>query len=175
MRVRVRARREDYRYFHIPFFTLLLSPLPSVEKNDTSFSSKQHVSFNKTTRRFQQNNTSFSAKQHVIFSKTTRHFQQNNTSFSVKQHVIFSKTTRHFQQNNTSFSTKQRVVFREKCRNGQRGAEKESTQAQTIFFHTVREILQIGFEAQKHTLHLGRILTGKIMFQIGISGFVVEA
>ena len=109
MRVRVRARREDYRYFHIPFFRLLLSPLPSVEKN------------------------------------------------------------------NTSFSTKQRVVFRGKCRNGQRGAEKESTQAQTIFFHSVREILQIGFKAQKHTLHLGRILTGKIMFQIGISGFVVEA
>ena len=125
VRVRVRARREDYRYFHIPFFRLLLSPLPSVEKK------KRHVGFNKTTRRFQQNNT--------------------------------------------SFSTKQRVVFRGKCRNGQRGAEKESTQAQTIFFHSVREILQIGFKAQKHTLHLGRILTGKIMFQIGISGFVVEA
>ena len=131
MRVRVRARREDYRYFHIPFFRLLLSPLPSVEKNDTSVSTKQHV--------------------------------------------ILNKTTRHFQQNNTSFSTKQRIVFREKCRNRQRGVEKESTQTQTIFFHSVREILQIGFEAQKHTLHLGRILTGKIMFQIGIGGFVVEA
>ena len=124
--------------FTFHFFTLLLSPLPSVEK-------------------------------------TTRRFQQNNTSFSTKQHVVFSKTTRHFQQNNTSFSTKQRVVFRGKCRNGQRGAEKESTQAQTIFFHSVREILQIGFKAQKHTLHLGRILTGKIMFQIRIGGFVVEA
>ena len=153
MRVRVRARRENYRYFHIPFFRLLLSPLPSVEKNDTSVSTKRHV----------------------IFSKTTRRFQQNNTSFSTKQHVIFIKTTRHFHQNNTSFSTKQRVVFRGKCRNGQRGAEKESTQAQTIFFHSVREILQIGFKAQKHTLHLGRILTGKIMFQIRIGGFVVEA
>ena len=131
MRVRVRARREDYRYFHIPFFRLLLSPLPSVEKNNTLVSSKRHV--------------------------------------------VFSKTTRRFQQNNTSFSTKQRVVFREKCRNRQREMEKESTQAQTIFFHSVREILQIGFEAQKHTLHLGRILTGKIMFQIGIGGFVVEA
>ena len=131
MRVRVRARREDYRYFHIPFFRLLLPPLPSVEKN--------------------------------------------NTSVSVKQHVGFNKTTRHFQQNDTSFSAKQRVVFRGKCRNGQRGAEKESTQAQTIFFHSVREILQIGFETQKYTLHLGRILTGKIMFQIGISGFIVEA
>ena len=138
MRVRVRARRGSYRYFHILFFRLILSPLPSVEK-------------------------------------TTRWFQQNNTSFSTKRHVGFNKTTRWFQQNDTSVSTKQRVVFREKCRNGQRGAEKESTQAQTIFFHSVREILQIGFEAQKHTLHLGRILTGKIMFQIGIGGFVVEA
>ena len=146
MRVRVRERREDYRYFHIPFFRLLLSPLPSVEKNDTSFS----------------------AKQHVILNKTTRHFQQNNTSFSAKQHVIFSKTTRRFQQNNASF-------LGGKCRNRQRGAEKESTQAQTIFFHSVREILQIGFKAQKHTLHLGRILTGKIVFQIGIGGFVIEA
>ena len=102
-------------------------------------------------------------------------YKKNDTSVSTKQHVSFNKTTRHFQQNNTSFSTKQRVVFRGKCRNGQRGAEKESTQAQTIFFHSVREILQIGFKAQKHTLHLGRILTGKIMFQIGISGFVIEA
>ena len=67
MRVRVRARREDYRYFHIPFFRLLLSPLPSVEK-------KRHVGFNKTTRHFQQNNTSFSAKQHVVFNKTTCRF-----------------------------------------------------------------------------------------------------
>ena len=107
-------------------------------------------------------------KRHVVFSKTTRHSQQNNTSFSAKQHVIFSKTTRRFQQNNVSF-------LGGKCRNRQRGAEKESTQAQTIFFHSVREILQIGFKAQKHTLHLGRILTGKIMFQIGISGFVIEA
>ena len=124
MRVCVRARREDYRDFHIPFFTLLHSPLPSVEKNDTSVSTKQHVGFNKTTRRFQQNNVSFLGG---------------------------------------------------KCRNRQRGAEKESTQAQTIFFHSVREILQIGFKTQKHTLHLGRILTGKIMFQIGISGFVIKA
>ena len=88
MRVRVRARREDYRYFHIPFFRLLLSPLPSVEKNDTSVSTKRHVGFNKTTRRFQQNNTSFSAKQHVSFIKTTRRFQQNNVSFLGRNVVI---------------------------------------------------------------------------------------
>ena len=50
--MRVRARREDYRYFHIPFFRLLLSPLPSVEK--------------KTTRRFQQNNVSFLGRNAVM-------------------------------------------------------------------------------------------------------------
>ena len=44
---------------------------------------------------------SFTRKQHVVFNKTTRHFQQNNTSFSIKQHVTFTKTTRRFQQNNT--------------------------------------------------------------------------
>ena len=96
----------------------------------------------------------------------------------VFSHSIFQTSPLPFaisRKNDTSVSTKQHVVFRGKCRNGQRGAEKESTQAQTIFFHSVREILQIGFKAQKHTLHLGRILTGKIMFQIGIGGFVVEA
>ena len=160
MRARVRARREDYRYFHIPFSDLSSPPCHQLKK---------------TTRRFQQNDTSVSTKQHVGFNKTIRRFQQNDTLVSTKRHVGFIKTTRHFQQNNTSFSTKQRVVFRGKRRNGQRRAEKESTQTQTIFFHSVREILQIGFEAQKHTLHLGRILTGKIMFQIGIGGFVVEA
>ena len=41
----------------------------------------------KTTRQFQQNNTSFSSKQHVTFNKTTRRFQQNNTSLSTKHHV----------------------------------------------------------------------------------------
>ena len=118
------------------------------------------------------------AREGRIIGIFTFHFQTSPLPFAIsrkKQHVSFNKTTRRFQQNNTSFSTKQRVVFREKCRNGQRGVEKESTQAQTIFFHSVREILQIGFKAQKHTLHLGRILTGKIMFQIGIGRFVVEA
>ena len=81
MRVRVRAIREDYRYFHIPFFRLLLSPLPSVEK---------------TTRCFHQNNTSVSTKQHVGFNKTTRRFQQNDTLVSAKQHVVFNKTTCRF-------------------------------------------------------------------------------
>ena len=35
-------------------------------------------------------------KQHVTFSKTTRCFQQNDTLFSTKRHVVFSKTTRRF-------------------------------------------------------------------------------
>ena len=82
MRVRVRARREDYRDFHIPFFTLLHSPLPSVEK---------------TTRRFQQNNTLVSTKQHVIFSKTTRRFQQNNVSF-LGGNVVMDKGERRRNQ-----------------------------------------------------------------------------
>lgn len=108
----------------------------------------------------------------------TRTRTREKGGLQVFSHSIFQTSPLPFaisRKNDTSVSTKQRVVFREKCRNRQREMEKESTQAQTIFFHSVREILQIGFEAQKHTLHLGRILTGKIMFQIGIGGFVVEA
>ena len=30
--------------------------------------------YSQTTHRFHQNNTSFSIKQHVVFNKTTRHF-----------------------------------------------------------------------------------------------------
>ena len=62
------------------------------------FSTKRYVTFNKTTRCFQQNDTSLSTKQHVTFNKTTRCFQQNDTSLSTKQHVTFNKTIRHFQQ-----------------------------------------------------------------------------
>ena len=74
-RARTRARKGVYRYFHnsnVPFPISIsgwrisrLLPLYW----------KQHVSFNKTIRRFQQNNTSFSAKQHVVSNKTTRCFQ----------------------------------------------------------------------------------------------------
>ena len=35
------------------------------------------------------NNTLFSVKRHVVFNKTTRCFQQNDTLFSVKRHVVF--------------------------------------------------------------------------------------
>ena len=84
MRVRVRARREDYRYFHIPFFRFLLSPLPSVEK-------KRHVGFNKTTRRWKKNDPSVTTKRPVTF---------------LKRPVGFNKTTRQFQQNDPSVSQK---------------------------------------------------------------------
>ena len=82
MRVRVRAIREDYRYFHIPFFRLLLSPLPSVEKNDTSVSTKRHVGFNKTTRRFQQNNVSFLGRKVVMDKGEWRKNQRRRRRFS---------------------------------------------------------------------------------------------
>ena len=49
---------------------------------------KCHTTFSQATHLL-TNNTSFSIKQHVTFNKTTRHFQQNNTSFSIKQHVTF--------------------------------------------------------------------------------------
>ena len=81
-------------------------------KNDTSVSTKRHVSFNKTTRRFHQNNTSLSTKQHVTFIKTTRHFHQNNTSLSTKQYVTFIKTIRHFQQYYTSVLSLRNMIPR---------------------------------------------------------------
>ena len=103
-RTRTREKGGDYRYFYIPFFRLLLSPLPSVEKNDTSVSTKQHVGFNKTTHRFQQNDTSFSAKQHVGFNKTTRRFQQNNVSFLGRNVVIDKGVWKKNQRRRRRFS-----------------------------------------------------------------------
>ena len=91
-RVRVRAREGYYRYFHkfIFRFQCSFSPIFILNSPLVLFCSSNRM--RETTRRFQQNNTSFSAKQHVVFNKTTRHFQQNNTSFSAKQYVVFSKT-----------------------------------------------------------------------------------
>ena len=43
----------------------------------------------KTTRCFPQNDTSLSTKRHVTFHKTTRCFQQNHTSLSIKRCVVF--------------------------------------------------------------------------------------
>ena len=37
---------------------------------------------------FIENNTSFSSKQHVVFLKTTRRFPQNNTSFEEKERIV---------------------------------------------------------------------------------------
>ena len=87
--VRVRARERVFiGIFTIPMFPFLflfqskgfLGFSPFIE-NNTSVSIKQHVSFNKTTRRFQQNNTSFSAKQHDVFDKTNRWFRGSGTRF----------------------------------------------------------------------------------------------
>ena len=97
-RARTRARKGDYRYFHnsnVPF------PISISERGISRLLNlywKQHVSFNKTTRRSQQNNTSFSTKQHVVFNKTTRCFRQNNTSFSTKQTVGWEEAARAFGQ-----------------------------------------------------------------------------
>ena len=71
-------------------------PFSHMFHNSSVLSKKQHVIFNKTTRRFQQNNTSFSIKQHVIFNKTTRHFQQNKPTFSVKQADVFCKSVKKY-------------------------------------------------------------------------------
>ncbi len=90
MRVRVRARREDYRYFSHSIFQT--SPLPFAISRK-----KRHVGFNKTTRRFHQNDTSFSSKQHVSFNKTTRRFQQNNVSF-LGGNVVMDKGERRKNQ-----------------------------------------------------------------------------
>ena len=107
--VRVRARERVFiGIFTIPMFPFLflfqskgfLGFSPFIE-NNTSVSIKQHVSFNKTTRRFQQNNTSFSAKQHVVFDKTTRCFQQNNTMFSKNKPWVERKW--HALSDNTLF------------------------------------------------------------------------
>ena len=75
-RARTRARKGVYRYFHnsnVPFPISIsgwrisrLLPLYW----------KQHVVFNKTTRRFQQNNTMFSIKQTVGWEEAARAFGQ---------------------------------------------------------------------------------------------------
>ena len=94
--VRVRARERVFiGIFTIPMFPFLflfqskgfLGFSPFIE-NNTSVSIKQHVSFNKTTRRFQQNNTMFSTKQHVVSNKTTRCFRQNKPWVERKLHAL---------------------------------------------------------------------------------------
>ena len=52
-----------------------------------------------------QNKPLFSLKQHVIFNKTTRRFHQNNTSFSLKHHVDERESSAtYFLHNQTTFS-----------------------------------------------------------------------
>ena len=46
-------------------------------------------SLKKTTHRFQQNNTSFSTKQHVVFGKTSRRFRQKH------QRILQNKDNHH--------------------------------------------------------------------------------
>ena len=75
VRTRVRARGEDYRYFYIPFFLIVhlhleCCNLPCIRllKNDTLFSLKRHVVFDKTIRCFQQNKPLFV----MLFRKVLR-------------------------------------------------------------------------------------------------------
>ena len=80
-RARTRARKGIYRYFHnsnVPF------PISISGRRISRLLPlywKQHVIFNKTTRRFQQNNTSFPTKQHDVFDKTNRWLRGSGTRF----------------------------------------------------------------------------------------------
>ena len=91
-RARTRARKGVYRYFHnsnVPF------PVSISERRISRLLPlywKRHVSFNKTTRRYQQNNTSFSTKQHVVSNKTTRCFRQNKPWVVRKRHALSGNT-----------------------------------------------------------------------------------
>ena len=72
-RVRVRARMIICIFtFPQTQFLISVSPsfflrFPSCIKNEPSLSTKWHVVFTKTSRRFHQNNTLFSSKHHVTF------------------------------------------------------------------------------------------------------------
>ena len=87
--VRVRARERVFiGIFTIPMFPFLFLfqgegffGFSLFIENDTSVSIKRHVSFNRTTRRFQQNNTSLPTKQHDVFEKTNRWLRGSDTRF----------------------------------------------------------------------------------------------
>ena len=72
-------------------------PFSLIFRKSSVLSKKQHVIFNKTTRRFQQNNTSFSVKQAVVFNKTSRCFLQK------RQKALQNKCNQH---NNKELSRK---------------------------------------------------------------------
>ena len=91
-RARTRARKGVYRYFHnsnVPF------PISISERRISRLLPlywKRHVSFNKTTRRYQQNNTSFPTKQHVVSNETTQCFRQNKPWVVRKRHALSDNT-----------------------------------------------------------------------------------
>ena len=80
-RTRTREKGGLQVFSHSIFQT---SPLPFAisRKNDTSVSTKQHVVFNKTTRRFQQNNVSFLGRNVVIDKGERRKNQRRRRRFS---------------------------------------------------------------------------------------------
>ena len=80
-RTRTREKGGLQVFSHSIFQT---SPLPFAisRKNDTSVSTKQHVIFIKTTRRFQQNNTSFLGGNVVMDKGERRKNQRRRRRFS---------------------------------------------------------------------------------------------
>ena len=82
---------------HSPSFLLPFSPLflTSLRTFSPSFLPFRHCP---------TNDTLFSTKRHVVFNKTTRCFSSNDTLFSIKRHVVFHQTSRRFSSNLTSFS-----------------------------------------------------------------------
>ena len=75
-RARTRARKGVYRYFHNSNVPIPISISGRRISRLLPLYWKQHVSFNKTIRRFQQNNTSFPTKQHVGWEEAARAFGQ---------------------------------------------------------------------------------------------------
>ena len=63
-------------------------------KNDTLFSTKRHVTFNKTTRCFQQNNTSLSTKVICSSMHTTR-WRTSNTQLKTQKTNYFLSILAH--------------------------------------------------------------------------------
>ena len=66
----------------LSFHPILFFRFPLMFRNSSALSKK-------TTHRFQQNNTSFSTKQHVVFGKTSRRFRQKH------QRILQNKDNHH--------------------------------------------------------------------------------
>ena len=111
--VRVRARERVFiGIFTIPMFPFLFL-----------FQSKGFLGFSP----FIENNTSVSIKQHVVFNKTTRRFQQNNTSFSAKQHDVFDKTNRGLWGSGTRFPTIPSSDNAQQAEENRKNSKKQNT------------------------------------------------